>query len=236
MTRKASSEPARREEGIGACWDLLPHVEPILAALLRGLNSPDYDAREQAIKGLLLAFPNAGIQLSRVLMDIESDEPKVRLAAIREAITILANALAALAGMKSAESAPTGGKPDRFTEDLMEHAGRWIAWTQDRKRILAVANSFVDVMAQAEAAGESDPYVKKAPGIAPRTARKAFALLEDESPDIIDDVRKVFPDAEAWLNAPNDALGGAKPRNLIGTDREPEVRYLLRGIEDGITT
>jgi hypothetical protein len=46
----------------------------------------------------------------------------------------------------------------------------------------------------------------------------------------------VIPNAEAWLDSPNISLGGEKPRELIGTDMEPEVRYLLRGIKDGITT
>lgn len=118
----------------------------------------------------------------------------------------------------------------------MEHAGRWIAWTQDRQRIVAVADSFSDAMAQALAQGESNPYVKKAPGVSPKVASKPFAIREDESPNIIDDVRKVFPDADAWLNAPNDLLGGEKPCDLIRTEREREVRYLLRGLEDGITT
>jgi hypothetical protein len=118
----------------------------------------------------------------------------------------------------------------------MEHAGRWIAWTRDGKRILAVADTFSDVMTQAEEAGESDPYVKRAPGVALGTAHKPFVLLEDESPNILDDVRKDLPAPEAWLEAPNAALGGEKPRDLIGTDREPEVRYLLRGIKYGITT
>src|SRR5205085_5607469 len=102
--------------------------------------------------------------------------------------------------------------------------------------ILAVADSFADAMTRALAAGELDPYVKKAPGVSLAASRRPFAILEDESPNIIDDVRKVFPDPEAWLDAPNDSLGGEKPRDLISTEREREVRYLIRGIEDGITT
>jgi hypothetical protein len=132
--------------------------------------------------------------------------------------------------------AATGKHPDPVPEDIMEHAGRWVAWTRDRQRILAVADSFQDAMAQALAAGEPDPYVKKAPGVSLGANRKPFALLEGESPDVMDEVRKVLPDPEAWLDSPNDSLGGEKPRDLIRTEREREVRYLLRGIEDGITT
>ncbi len=227
-----STEPSRGEEAIGEFWEFLPHIERILSALLRGLNSGNEDVREQAAKGLLLAFPSTDAGFSRLLGDIvESGEPKVRLAAIERVIIILANDLAALSGMK-----PNDKPPNPVMEGLMEHPGQWIAWSRDRQRMLAVADSFTDVMAQALEAGESDPYVKKAPGVSPQTTRKPFAILEDESPNIIDDIRKVFPAPEAWLDAPNAALGGEKPGDLIGTDREWEVRYLLRGIEDGITT
>jgi hypothetical protein len=124
----------------------------------------------------------------------------------------------------------------QIMEDLMEYAGRWVAWTRDRQRVLAVADSFADVMNQAIQAGESDPYVKKLPGVSPNGAHKPFALLEDESSNIVDDVSKVVPDAEVWLDSPNSMLGGERPRDLIGTEREREVRYLLRGIKYGITT
>ena len=118
----------------------------------------------------------------------------------------------------------------------MEYAGRWVAWTRDRQRVLAVADSFADVMNQATRSGESDPYVKKVPGVSPEGARKPFVILEDESSNIVDDVSKVVPNAEVWLDSPNSSLGGERPRDLIGTEMEREVRYLLRGIKDGITT
>jgi hypothetical protein len=231
-----SAETSGQERLIGEVWDLLPHVEPILAALLRGLNSDNEDVRYQTAKGILRAFPSAETRLTRHMREIESSEPKVRLAATERIIIILANALADLAGIKLDESATTGRQPDPFKEDLVKHAGQWIAWSRDRQRILAVADSFSGVMAQAEAAGEPDPYVKKAPGFSPQTAHNPFAILEDESSNIIEEVSKVFPDPDAWLDAPNSSLGGEKPRALINTDMEQEVRYLLRGIQDGITT
>jgi hypothetical protein len=121
-------------------------------------------------------------------------------------------------------------------EDVMEYAGRWVAWTRDRQRVLAVADSFADVMNQAIRSGESDPYVKKALGVSPNGARKPFVILEDESSNIVDEVNKVVADSEAWLDSPNSSLGGERPRDLIGTEMERDVRYLLRGIKDGITT
>jgi hypothetical protein len=231
-----SPESSRREQVIGGCWEFVPHVGALLTALLRGLNDADEIVRLQAAKGLLLAFPRAQIALSSQLIDIESDDPRVRLAAIERIIRILANLLGILSGIEPDQSSIAGRKPDAVMEDLMDHAGRWVAWTRDRQRILAVADSFADAMTQALAAREPDPYVKKMPGTSPKASRKQFAILEDESPNIIDDVRKAFPDPDAWLESPNDSLGGEKPRDLISTEREAEVRYLLRAIEDGITT
>src|SRR6266699_945944 len=98
-----SQELSRQEQTIGEYWELVPHVEAILAALLHGLNDDDELVRLQAAKGLLLAFPSAETALSRLLSDIESNEPKVRLAAIERIITILANVLADLSGIKPEE-------------------------------------------------------------------------------------------------------------------------------------
>jgi HEAT repeat protein len=233
-----SPEPSRRERAIGECGDFASHAGAILVALVRGLNDPDYGIRALAIKGLFRAFPvlEDEATISRLLSEIESNEPEVRLAAIDKLLIILPQVLAALSGRKPGERAPTSKQPNSVREDLMEYAGRWVAWTRDRQRVLAVANSFADVMEQAIASGESDPYVKKVPGVSLEAAHKPFAILEDESSNILDDVRKVFPDPDAWLDAPNSFLGGERPRDLISTEREREVRYLLRGIKDGITT
>ena len=78
--------------------------------------------------------------------------------------------------------------------------------------------------------------MKKLPGVAPERAGKPLVILEDESSDIVADVKKLIPDAEVWLNSPNTALGGKRPLDFIGTEMELEVRYLIRGIKDGITT
>jgi hypothetical protein len=227
---------AIRERAIGECLDFAPACGAILPALLRRLNDPDSSVRKLALKGLILAFPTAEDQLSGLVGRIDSSGPKVRLDAIDEVLMILPDVLAALSGVTHNGSSPADKKLDPVKEDPMEHAGRWVAWARDRKRVLAVADSFAEVMKQAAAAGEKDPYVKKAPGISPNAVRERIAVFEDESPDILDDVSQVFPDSDAWLDAPNSLLGGDKPRDLIGTEREREVRDLLRGIRDGITT
>ena len=114
----------------------------------------------------------------------------------------------------------------------MEYAGRWVAWTRDRRRVVAVADSFAEVMDQAIRSGEPDPYVKKAPG----GAHKPVATLEDESSNIMDDVNKVVPDAEVWLDSPNSSLGGQTPARSHRHGDGARGAHLLRGIKYGITT
>jgi hypothetical protein len=230
------SEPSKRRRLIGECGDLAPYVGAVLAALVRGLNDPDELVRLTAFKGLLRAFPSAEEALTKLLSPVESEDPRVRLAAIGQVIIILPQVLAASSGMTPYGSSAAFDQPVPVMEDLMEYAGRWVAWTRDRQRVLAVADSFADVMKHAIRSGESDPYVKKVSGVSPDGARKPFVILEDESSNIVDDVSKVVPDSEAWLDSPNSSLGGQRPRDLIGTEMEREVRYLLRGIKDGITT
>jgi hypothetical protein len=231
-----SSEPSMRERAIEECGELAPYVGAVLAALLRGLNDPDEVVRLKAFQGLLRTFPSAEERLIELLSPVESDDQKVRLAAISEVNIILPQLVAALSGMMPYGSPVAFSQPVAVTEDLMQYSGRWVAWTNDRKRVLAVADSFAEVVKQAIRSGESDPYVKKIPGVSPEGARKPFVILEDESSNIVDDASKVVPDAEVWLDSPNSSLGGERPRDLIGTEMERDVRYLLRGIKDGITT
>jgi len=40
--------------------------------------------------------------------------------------------------------------------------------------------------------------------------------------------------ADEWLDAPNDQLGGARPWDLIGTDQEPLLRNLVRAAKHGV--
>jgi hypothetical protein len=231
-----SLEPSKRQRVIDECGGLAPFVGAVLVALLRGLNDPDEVVRLKAFQGLPRVFPGAAEMLTNLLSPVESEDPKVRLAAITQVIIILPQVLAAFSGMTPDGSSAAVNQPVPVTEDLMQYAGRWVAWTRDRRRILAVANSFADVVKQANRSGESDPYVKKVPGVSPEGIRKPFVILDDESTNIVEDVGKLIPDAEEWLDSPNSLLGGERPRDLIGTEMEPEVRYLLRGIRDGITT
>lgn len=113
--------------------------------------------------------------------------------------------------------------------------GHWVAWDRERKKVLAVGDDFWEVLQKALATGEEEPHVEKTPGIHPAVAERPFTLQEGESPDIIEDVKKAFPGyADEWLDTPNPLVGGARPRDVIGTEQEKELRYYLRGIRDGI--
>jgi hypothetical protein len=73
--------------------------------------------------------------------------------------------------------------------------------------------------------------------------KKAFApestengLFPEEKADIREEAATLVADVEAWLNTPNDRLGGLKPNDLIGTEQEQHLRDLLRAIKYGMPT
>ncbi|MEX0716761.1 MAG: hypothetical protein WD066_09245 [Planctomycetaceae bacterium] len=45
--------------------------------------------------------------------------------------------------------------------------------------------------------------------------------------------RQLLERPDEWLDTNNDQLGGEKPRDLIGTPKEPVLRNLLEGIMHG---
>jgi hypothetical protein len=57
-----------------------------------------------------------------------------------------------------------------------------------------------------------------------------YRLLPGEKADIREDVAKLIPDPEKWLDSPHSQLAYLRPRDLIGTDREIVLRDLLRAI------
>lgn len=54
--------------------------------------------------------------------------------------------------------------------------------------------------------------------------------------DLRDEVESVIFDADRWLETPNRQLGGAVPRDLIGTPSEPVLRNLIQMIKAGMFT
>jgi len=61
-------------------------------------------------------------------------------------------------------------------------------------------------------------------------------LFEDELRDVREEVKRVVADPERWSDMPNDQLGGRKPRDLIGTEDEYQLRDLIRAIKHGMPT
>jgi hypothetical protein len=130
------------------------------------------------------------------------------------------------------------GKPvdDPIARAMSERPGSWIAWNKVGLSVIAITDTYGDALIQANRAGETDPEIEKAAGVHPVAASRLFALLEDESSDVLVDVERIIPNAKEWLDTPNTNLWFEKPRDLVGTDRELHLRYLLRGIRNGITT
>jgi uncharacterized protein (DUF2384 family) len=61
-------------------------------------------------------------------------------------------------------------------------------------------------------------------------------LFPGESADIQKDIATLIDDPSKWLDTPHARLGGAKPKDLIGADREQFLRDLLRSIKYGMPT
>lgn len=55
----------------------------------------------------------------------------------------------------------------------------------------------------------------------------------DETADIRKLIMSVVPDAEQWMDTPNPNLGGMKPADMIGTDKEIYVRNMVRAARLG---
>ena len=58
----------------------------------------------------------------------------------------------------------------------------------------------------------------------------------DEQVDLKSLISEVIDKPDKWMDTPNDQLGGEKPRDLIGTDREERLRELARAIKIGMPT
>jgi uncharacterized protein (DUF2384 family) len=62
-------------------------------------------------------------------------------------------------------------------------------------------------------------------------------LLDGEKLDIREELKDIVKDPDAWLNQPNDQLGGKRPRDFLGSpETERPLRDLLRAIKHGIPT
>lgn len=55
-------------------------------------------------------------------------------------------------------------------------------------------------------------------------------LLPGEHEDIREDIRALLSNADEWMDAPNTAFMGRKPKELIGTPDERLLRRMLRTV------
>ena len=118
---------------------------------------------------------------------------------------------------------------------MREHPGHWIAWDAGTRAVLAIGNDYAAVMKRVPDPQDPHLVVDVAPGIHPLAAARRFVRLKDESPDILEDVRKYWGGAaDERLDSPNAWFDGHKPRELIGTADEEAVRNLIRAIRTGI--
>jgi hypothetical protein len=121
-------------------------------------------------------------------------------------------------------------------EDQRAFRGKWIAWDEDQEQILAAEDTYWGLVQRVEQMGLVNPHIERAPGVHSGLADAPFVLLEGESSEILKDVQETIPAADEWLDTPNTRLWGKKPRDLIGTPQERQLRYLLRGIWSGVTS
>jgi uncharacterized protein (DUF2384 family) len=56
----------------------------------------------------------------------------------------------------------------------------------------------------------------------------------DERSDLEALIAEVVAEPDQWMDTPNDQLGGNKPRDLIGTPHEGQLRDLARSIKIGM--
>ncbi|HZW33241.1 MAG TPA: antitoxin Xre/MbcA/ParS toxin-binding domain-containing protein [Isosphaeraceae bacterium] len=56
----------------------------------------------------------------------------------------------------------------------------------------------------------------------------------DETVDLRTLILNVVPDAEHWMDTPNPHFDLAKPKDLIGTEKEKHLRNLVRAVKNGM--
>ena len=58
----------------------------------------------------------------------------------------------------------------------------------------------------------------------------------DETTDVTELIQEIVPDADTWQKTPNPALGGARPIDLIKTEKESILRDMLRAAKYGMAS
>ena len=218
----ASDETLKALRSLGASY--------VLRAIASAIGDPDEGIAYQAFKLFETTAPHILHQKRDLLQRLT--DPESRLAAVEELIRLLPSS-APPASIKEDRMPPT---VQLRSSQPSQYPGMWIAWNNDDTEIVAVADTFPEILERVAELGLSNPTIEIAPGFHPSVAGKQFDLRPDESPSIEVDVQSTIPNAEEWLDLPNSRIGGQKPRDLIGTPREFRLRDIIRSIRAGITT
>jgi hypothetical protein len=226
-----------REAAIRELRNLGAGALPALPAIARAVGDSDELVVKEALGYFGDLCPAVSEQNPELWSRLHSCDDKVRLAAAEDLVRIFPSV------------APGGAARGRdhllaINEDAMPQAretplssaevlGKWVAWDENQETVLAVADSYSELMRCIDEFRLVDPIIERTPGL---HADVPLELLEGESADILKDVRETIPDAEQWLDTPNTRLWYKRPRELIGTPDERQLRYLLRGLWSGITS
>jgi hypothetical protein len=232
LERQLASDSVRdREEAIRGLWDLGPAAAGALPSIAKAVGDPEESVAYKAFQMFEQLCPQSVLDQFPGLPDRLQGEGQVRLQAIEELVRLLPPLQY---GDRGSKEDPVISSPRPLAPAGYE--GKWIVRRQNDERILGAADTYPEILELAKRLGRADLVVERAPGIDPDVAAKPFELLNGESPDIEKDIRETIPDADRWLDSPNAQLWFQKPRDLIGTPQERELRYLLRGIWSGITS
>jgi two-component system, response regulator PdtaR len=101
------------------------------------------------------------------------------------------------------------------------------------RSIFVTSDETLKTMQRALDASPLDYLVKPISEAALKEAMEWSLLGLDNLQDVI---RQTVPDADRWLDAPHERLGGLSPRKAIGGKLELELRRLLRAVIQGMPT
>lgn len=129
--------------------------------------------------------------------------------------------------------APRRESSDPVTAAMAANPGCWIVWDEAARIVFAISDEYDATILGALKSSDPNIMVDVAPGA---RREEQLQLLDWESPDVVSDVKLLWGStADAFLDAPNPRFDWRRPRDLVGTNDERLLRWLLRAVKDGIT-
>jgi hypothetical protein len=233
----ASATEKTREAALSRLWDFGPQAAPARVAIARTIGDPNDEIAYTAFRLFEQLRPSLGEVNRKLWARLISSEHRIRLAAAGDLVRILTDEMAR--GDWPARSME-GTLINSFADDLAAlprgFSGKWLAWDDEHRTVLAAADTFRGLLRVLEEKGLGDPVIERAPWILAEVAKRSAAPFPGETADLLADVHVTIPNAEEWLDTPNARLWCERPRDLIHTPKEEFVRSLLRGIRSGITS